>query len=72
MACLRLVTFRPLRPLRSVPFFRRCITLLTDFCAFFPYLAMRPPRCWPIDRLVSGASNEGATDVRRTLAEGLR
>ena len=36
IACLRLVTFFPERPLRSVPFFFRCIALLTLFCELFP------------------------------------
>jgi hypothetical protein len=41
IACLRLVTFRPLRPLFSVPDFRLCIARLTLFPAALPYL--RPP-----------------------------
>ncbi len=39
MACLRLVTFLPDRPLRNVPFLRSCIVFLTFDCAFLPYLA---------------------------------
>jgi hypothetical protein len=31
IACFRLVTFFLLRPLRSVPFLRRCIALFTVF-----------------------------------------
>lgn len=37
MACLRLFTFLPERPLRSVPRFSSCIALATFFDAFFPY-----------------------------------
>src|SRR5262245_1052870 len=37
MACLRLVTFLPLRPERSVPFFSRWRALCTVSCAFFEY-----------------------------------
>src|SRR5258706_7047889 len=40
MACLRLFTFLPERPLRSVPCLRSCIAFLTFCEAFFPYLAM--------------------------------
>jgi hypothetical protein len=39
-ACLRLVTFFPLRPLRRVPRLRRRIADATDSDAFLPYLAM--------------------------------
>ena len=38
IACFRLFTFRPLRPLFSVPFLRRRIALATLFPADFPYL----------------------------------
>ena len=41
IACFRLVTFRPLRPLLSVPDFRLCIARLTLLPADLPYL--RPP-----------------------------
>jgi hypothetical protein len=37
MACLRLVTFRPEEPERSVPRFLSCIAFSTFFEAFFPY-----------------------------------
>src|SRR6188508_1899929 len=40
IACLRLVTFLPLRPERNVPFFLRFIALCTVSCAFLEYLAM--------------------------------
>jgi hypothetical protein len=40
IACLRLVTFLPLRPLLSVPRFRLRIALFTDFDAPLPYLAI--------------------------------
>ena len=39
-ACLRLVTFLPLRPLFNVPRFRLLIVRSTDFCAARPYRAM--------------------------------
>src|SRR4029078_4683080 len=38
IACLRLVTFLPLRPLLSVPRFFLCIALFTSFEADFEYL----------------------------------
>src|SRR6185312_4246645 len=41
IACLRLFTLRPERPLRSVPLLRSCIARLTLLWAFFPYRAMR-------------------------------
>jgi hypothetical protein len=41
MACLRLFTFFPERPLFNVPSFRSCIADATLLCAFLPYLAMR-------------------------------
>jgi hypothetical protein len=40
IACLRLVTLRPERPLRSLPRFLSCIARLTFCDAFLPYLAM--------------------------------
>ena len=40
MACLRLVTFLPERPLRSVPRLALCMARSTFFDAFFPYLAI--------------------------------
>ncbi len=42
MACLRLRTFLPERPERSVPCFISCMVLSTFSLAFFPYL--REPR----------------------------
>jgi len=45
MACLRLLTFLPDRPLRKVPSLRSCIARFTFCCALFPYLAMTSPRC---------------------------
>jgi hypothetical protein len=41
IACLRLVTFLPERPDRSVPCLRSCMAFSTLFEAFLPYL--RPP-----------------------------
>jgi hypothetical protein len=40
IACLRLVTFLPLRPLVNVPFFLRRKALPTVLFAFFEYLAI--------------------------------
>jgi hypothetical protein len=40
MACLRLFTFFPDRPLLSFPVFRSCIAFSTFSAAFFPYLAI--------------------------------
>src|SRR5687768_6716480 len=40
MACLRLVTFLPERPLLSLPRLRSCIARFTFCCAFFPYRAI--------------------------------
>jgi hypothetical protein len=40
IACLRLVTFLPERPLRSVPCLRSCIARSTLLAAFLPYLAI--------------------------------
>lgn len=45
IACFRLLTVLPERPLFSVPLFRSCIAFLTFWDAFLPYLAMKPP--WP-------------------------
>ena len=48
IACFRLVTRFPERPLRKVPRFRRRIALSTVFWAFLPYRAivssLRPPQ----------------------------
>jgi hypothetical protein len=40
IACLRLLTFFPERPLLRVPALRSCIAFLTLLCAFLPYLAI--------------------------------
>ena len=40
IACLRLVTFLPDRPLRKVPRLRSRIVFATLVCAFLPYLAI--------------------------------
>ena len=40
IACLRLLTFLPERPLSSFPSLRSFITFLTFDCAFLPYFAM--------------------------------
>ena len=72
MACLRLVTFLPLRPDLSVPFFRRRIALLTRLDAALPYF--RPPedffRAIVILRLVYEgpcAGSAGASCAIKTL-----
>ena len=45
IACLRLLTFLPDRPLFNAPLFRSRIARLTFWDAFLPYLAMlAPPR----------------------------
>jgi len=41
IACLRLVTFFPLRPLFSRPRLNSCISRSTLFCALGPYLRPR-------------------------------
>ena len=41
IACFRLVTFLPDRPLFKVPFFRSCIAFLTFADALAPYLAIK-------------------------------
>src|SRR5687768_15107475 len=43
IACLRLLTFLPERPLFSVPRFRSRIAFSTFFEAFLPYFAMASP-----------------------------
>jgi hypothetical protein len=40
IACFRLFTVLPERPLFSFPRLRSCIARFTFFCAFLPYLAM--------------------------------
>jgi hypothetical protein len=40
IACFLLLTLRPDRPLRNVPFLRSCMARLTLLPAFFPYRAM--------------------------------
>jgi hypothetical protein len=40
IACFRLLTFFPDRPLLSVPFLRSCMALFTFWDAFFPYFAI--------------------------------
>lgn len=50
MACLRLVTFLPLRPLFSLPCFISRISVWTFFCAFGPYFL--PPELLCEDELL--------------------
>ena len=56
IACLRLVTFLPERPLLSFPSLRSCIAFLTFDCAVFPYFA--------ISLLLAVASGRNGTPVR--------
>ena len=46
IACLRLFTFLPDRPLLSVPCLRSCIAFSTFDCAFLPYRAMMRLLVW--------------------------
>jgi hypothetical protein len=46
IACFRLVTFFPDRPLFSVPCLRSFIARSTFSDAFLPYFAMPPPLLW--------------------------
>lgn len=46
MACFRLFTFLPDRPLFRVPFLRSCMALLTFCDAFLPYLAISGSSCY--------------------------
>src|SRR5688572_29292726 len=62
IACLRLVTFLPDRPLRSVPRFRSRITFSTFLDAFLPYF--RPPRFFAI---ISSCLLSGHVVSRRPL-----
>jgi hypothetical protein len=57
IACLRLVTFFPLRPERSVPLFLRFIALSTRFEAAFPYFLPREDffAAMRFSRVVDGA-----------------
>lgn len=56
MACLRLVTFLPERPLRRVPRLRLCMARLTFLEAFLPYFAIEVPFEAPWDE--RGEGNE--------------
>jgi len=60
MACLRLVTLLPLRPLLSVPLFRFLITRSTSFEAPLEYLRAILALLRPI---IAGASAHGGTSV---------
>ena len=51
IACLRLFTFLPERPLFNFPCLYSSITFFTFFCVFFPYLAMTAPPAWVATRL---------------------
>lgn len=58
MACLREVTFLPLRPLRRVPSLRSCMASFTFSPAFFEYFAI-VGNLWVIDT--------GKTQKTRTI-----
>jgi hypothetical protein len=66
MACLRLVTFFPLRPLFSVPLFRSRIARSTFWPAFGLYL--RPP----VDFFVAAIVNSPFLSGKRSRRRGLR
>ena len=71
MACLRLFTFLPDRPLFSVPRLRSCIARFTLLCAFLPYFAMprsslRDPRTAP------GEAVQAMCPSRQTSAPAAR
>jgi hypothetical protein len=58
IACFRLVTFLPERPLLNVPFFRLCIARFTFCAAFLPYLAIAVPFCDATSFPSSGTKRE--------------
>jgi len=62
MACLRLVTLLPLRPLLSVPLFRFLIARSTSFEAPLEYLRAILALLRPII-MAAGASAHGGTSV---------
>jgi hypothetical protein len=67
MACLRLLTFLPLRPLLSVPFLRFRIARFTSFDALREYLrAMVNP---PLGNITMRKSSE--SPMKKRLLEGL-
>jgi hypothetical protein len=68
MACLRLVTFWPDRPLRSVPAFSSFMARSTLADAFFPYLGMGPP--WL--RVRVGLSGRSVADLKAKCAGRLQ
>jgi hypothetical protein len=74
IACLRLFTVLPERPLFNLPRLRSCIAFSTFSDAFLPYLAMGPPRL----RVTRAATARGvpipvrARAVRPVLLRGRR
>src|SRR5712691_8024326 len=80
IACLRLVTRRPERPLFNVPRLRSCIARSTFSAAFFPYLAIHPPvggdayACsmpdWRGTSLTAISNDPPGFDVARDAADG--
>jgi hypothetical protein len=73
MACFRLVTFFPERPLRRVPLLRSRIARLTFCAAFRPYLAIRILLAeiflWSGARLVPAYILTPSNDVGIALAD---
>src|SRR4051812_29599500 len=68
MACLRLVTFLPERPLFSVPRFRLCIARLTFLDAFLlNFLGMATPLARPY-RFSAPAAAQNNSQTFRTMA----
>src|SRR3954471_4807994 len=79
IACLRLFTRLPERPLLSVPCLRLCIARFTLLRAFFPYLAMATPVVAllhfrfcpkPPDQLLDLVLHQLLLDARLYLGEG--
>jgi hypothetical protein len=60
IACLRLVTFLPDRPLFSVPSFFSCIASPTLSDAFFPYVAIRLA---PVDSMLCSTARDAGVDL---------
>ena len=55
IACLRLFTVLPERPLLSVPRLRSCIAFPTFFDAFLPYLAIEVSVLWSVTTAAASA-----------------
>lgn len=82
IACLRLVTFFPLRPLFSFPRFISRISVRTLFCARGPYFLPRDERCdeelfleairFSLPLLGSSAGSRGCAKNAQSCPEGCR